>query len=228
MSDFLLQLGQNPQARKLIKALGLPLPIPQTLRRARGPWEERPLADRTIVVGGVGSGRMAAPLAKMLAESGAEPVVIGEGPALEPFRGPGEAFARPARAAQLTELPEGQAGKKFDGVVFDASELDEPGALRALYEHFHALAPRISSNGRAVVIGRPASSATTPEAAATRAALEGFVRSLAKEIGKRGATAQLLLVDDGAEERGAAVLRFLLSPRSAFVTGQPITVTSAA
>jgi len=222
MSDFLLQLGQNPQARRLIKALGLPLPIPQSLRRARGPWEERPLADLAIVVGGAGTGRMAAPVAKMLAESGADPIVIGEGPALDPFKGPGEAFGRPARAAQLTALPE----DKVDGVVFDASELAEPGALRALYEHFHALAPKIGKSGRAIVIGRPAATAKTAETAATRAALEGFVRSLAKEIGKRGATAQLLLVEDGAEERGAAVLRFLLSARSAFITGQPITVSN--
>ncbi|MCA9673630.1 MAG: 3-oxoacyl-ACP reductase [Kofleriaceae bacterium] len=219
MSDFLLQLGQNPQARRLIKALGLPVPIPQTLRRARGPWEERPLADKVIVVGGMGAGRMAAPVAKMLAESGAEPIVIGD--ALDAFRAPGEAFGRPARAAQLGELPEG----KFDGVVFDASELAEPAALRALYEHFHAVTPRLAAGGRAVVIGRAAATAKTPEAAATRRALEGFVRSLAKEVGKRGATAQLLIVDDGAEARGAEVLRFVLSPRAAFITGQPIHVT---
>ncbi len=222
MSDFLLQLGQNPQARRLIKALGLPVPIPQTLARARGPWEERPLASKTIVVGGVGNGRMAAPIARMLADSGADPLVIGD--ALDAFKAPGEAFGRPARAAQLGELPDG----KVHGVVFDASELDEPAALRALYEHFHALAPRLASNGRAVVIGRPVATARSAVDAATRAALEGFVRSLAKEIGKRGATAQLLIVDDGAEERAAATLRFLLSPRSAFVTGQPVHVSLTA
>ena len=37
MSDFLLSLGDNPQAVKLIKSLGLPIPIPQKLRRAKGP-----------------------------------------------------------------------------------------------------------------------------------------------------------------------------------------------
>lgn len=220
MSDFLLQLGQNPQARRLIKALGLPLPIPQTLARADGPWEPRPLVDRTIVVGGLGAGRMAAPVAQLLAESGASAIVIGDAPGA--FRSAGEAYGRPARSAQLTALPEG----KVHGVVFDASELAEPAALRALYEHFHALAPRLAASGRAIVIGRPATGA--PAVAATQAALEGFVRSLAKEVGKRGATAQLLIVDDGAEARGAEVLRFLLSPRSAFVSAQPIHVTTTA
>src|SRR5687767_15045662 len=123
MSDFLLQLGQNPQARRLIQALGLPLPMPEALARARGPWEERPLADRTVVVGGLGAGPLAGAIAGMLARSGAEPVVVGEGSALEPFRAPGEAFGRPARAIQLAALPDG----KFDALVFNASELAEPG-----------------------------------------------------------------------------------------------------
>jgi 3-oxoacyl-[acyl-carrier protein] reductase len=222
MSDFLLQLGQNAQARRLIKALGLPLPIPQDLARAKGPWEARPRADRALVVGGAGAGPMSAALSRMLAESGADTIVIGDSTAA--FREAGEAFGRPARAAQLGALPEG----KVHGVIFDASELATPSALRALYEHFHALAPRIAASGRAIVIGRPAAAAPSAEAAATRAALEGFVRSLAKEIGKRGATAELVVVADGAEDRAAPVVRFLLSPRSAFITAQPIHVSTAA
>ncbi len=70
----------------------------------------------------------------------------------------------------------------------------------------------------------PPSSAVDPLQAAARAALDGFVRSLAKEIGKRGATAQLVMVEPGAEKRLSPVLRFLLSARSAFVSGQPLTV----
>ena len=54
------------------------------------------------------------------------------------------------------------------------------------------------------------------------------MRSLAKEIGRFGATANLVLVEPGAEARLAAVLRFVLSSRSAFVTAQPFVVTSRA
>ncbi|MCA9709285.1 MAG: 3-oxoacyl-ACP reductase [Myxococcales bacterium] len=60
------------------------------------------------------------------------------------------------------------------------------------------------------------------------AALEGFVRSLAKEVGKRGSTAQLLTVAEGAEDRVEPVLRFLLSARSAFISGQPVHVDARA
>ena len=51
MSDYLLDLGQNPTARKVVKTLGLPIPIPQALNRARGPWEARPLQGRDVLVG---------------------------------------------------------------------------------------------------------------------------------------------------------------------------------
>ena len=45
-----------------------------------------------------------------------------------------------------------------------------------------------------------------------------------KEIGRKGSTANLLLVEEGAEERFAAPLRYLLSQRSAFVSGQVLRV----
>jgi 3-oxoacyl-[acyl-carrier protein] reductase len=50
------------------------------------------------------------------------------------------------------------------------------------------------------------------------------VRSLAKEVGRRGSTADLVLVGPDGEARLEPLLRFLLSARSAFVTGQPIAV----
>ena len=63
-----------------------------------------------------------------------------------------------------------------------------------------------------------------PGADTAQRALEGFTRSLAKEIGGRGSTAQLVLVSPGGEEQLASTLRFLLSPRSAYVSGQVVRV----
>ncbi len=59
-------------------------------------------------------------------------------------------------------------------------------------------------------------------------ALTGFIKSAAKEIGGKGATANLLLVDRGAESRVAGALEFFLSARSAFVSAQPVSVSAAA
>src|SRR5256885_6718092 len=108
MSDFLLELGRNPQARKLIQSLGLPIPMPQSLERARGPWEERPLAERVVAVGGKGA--LAAVIAKTLASAGAQPVLAGDVDK-KPFDDAGEAWGRPPRTDEV---------KDAWGVVFDA------------------------------------------------------------------------------------------------------------
>jgi 3-oxoacyl-[acyl-carrier protein] reductase len=114
------------------------------------------------------------------------------------------------------------AGFAAQSLVFDASELEHPSSLRSLYEFFHALLPKLVQNGRVLVLGRPAGLARSAEAAAAQGALDGFTRSLAKEVGRSGSTAQLLTVEPGAEGHMGPVIRFLLSPRSAFVTGQTL------
>ncbi len=226
MSDFFLELGRNPTARKLIQTVGLPVPMPQSLRRAKGPATERPLHDQAIVYGAGPDGVMASVMAGTLARAGANVHLAGAGAeggsALrQPFADPGEAYGRPARALDLGALPETFKAAAF---VFDATGLCDPEQLRTLYDFFHPLGHRLSNCGRVVVLGRPVTAASSPRAAATAAALEGFTRSLAKEVGKRGSTAQLVTVAEGAEARVEPLLRFLLSPRSAFVSGQPIHV----
>src|SRR5690606_26682656 len=57
-------------------------------------------------------------------------------------------------------------------------------------------------------------------------ALEGFVKSVAKEF-KKGIAANLIYVDAGAEANLESALRFAVSPRSAYVSGQVIRVSPA-
>jgi 3-oxoacyl-[acyl-carrier protein] reductase len=73
-----------------------------------------------------------------------------------------------------------------------------------------------------VVLGTPPESVEGSERVAQRA-LEGFTRSLGKEIG-RGGTVQLVYVAEGAEAATASTLGFLLSPKSAYVSGQVIRI----
>jgi 3-oxoacyl-[acyl-carrier protein] reductase len=131
------------------------------------------------------------------------------------------------RAAGAAAIVAPDVTETIHGIVFDATGVDRIADLGEVYELFHRTIDRLERPGRAVVVCRPAESATDAEAAASRRALEGFVRSLAKEIGRRGATANLVSVESGAEERLEAVLRFVLSKRSAFVSAQPISVTAS-
>ncbi|HMX72582.1 MAG TPA: 3-oxoacyl-ACP reductase, partial [Solirubrobacterales bacterium] len=84
--------------------------------------------------------------------------------------------------------------------------------------------PRLAPSGRAIVLGTPPAATGGVRAHTAQRALEGFVRSLGKEIGGRGSTAQLVQVEPGAGDEIGSTLRFLLSPRSAFVSGQVIRV----
>jgi len=221
MTDLLLE---NENARKLVKTLGLPIPVPEKLARGKGPYEERPLDDKKVLVCGIGG--LQSVLAQILTKAGANPWVVGASDsALEPFIGPGEAWARAPRRVEPGEAPEGE---RVDAIVFDGTGLETPEDLHQLYTFIHPWIRRLNRSGRVVVLGRPASDAKKPVYAATRAGLEGFTRSLAKEIGGNGSTANSVFVQEGAEDRLDAVLRFLLSPRSAFISCQPFHVTKLA
>jgi 3-oxoacyl-[acyl-carrier protein] reductase len=218
LNDILLQIGGNRTARHWVSRLGLPVPLPYPLARADTPWEARPL-DGYKVVTASAAGPLGPVLAEQLVLAGADPYVVGSG--IELYRSVGEAFGRPAHPLDPAAIP---AGFKAHALVFDATSVREPSALVAVYDFFHALLPSLAQCGRAVVLGRPEGATENPAQAASQAALEGFVRSLAKEVGRKGATATLLSVEPGAEDRLGAVLRFVLSRRSAFVTAQPVTV----
>ena len=222
MSDFLLELSQNPTAKKLIQAAGLPIPMPQPLERPRSAQEEQVLKDRPVVVGG--EGQLADLLAHTLVVAGANPYVVGD-KLLAAFASPGEAYGRRAQKLAADEIIEGVKAK---ALVFDATGIRTAADLKQLYNFFHPRMRSIDKSGRVLVIGRPPEEAKGAEEAAARAALEGFVRSVAKEVGKNGATANLVYASEGADERLKHVVRFILSSASAFVTGQPLRVSKTA
>src|SRR5688572_16683530 len=107
MSDFLLELSKNPQARRLFDSLGLPISLPEQLRRARGPWSERPLEGETVVVYSGGSGILLPLIAGTLIPAGADVLSADGAAGLAPFRTPAEAYARKAEATSASEPPEG-------------------------------------------------------------------------------------------------------------------------
>jgi 3-oxoacyl-[acyl-carrier protein] reductase len=123
----------------------------------------------------------------------------------------------PATAATL----KAPSTVKVQGAVFDASTIADLKQLDELYEFFHANAKRLGQHARVVVLGTaPELCKDLPQAIAQRA-LEGLVRSLAKEL-RRAITVQLIYVAPGAEGALESSLRFFLSRRSAYVSGQVV------
>ncbi|MBI2248771.1 MAG: 3-oxoacyl-ACP reductase [Brevundimonas diminuta] len=118
-------------------------------------------------------------------------------------------------------------GARYGGLIFDASDIDRASGAADLYRFFHEAVRRLGPCGRMVVIGRPPESMADAEGEGVQRGVEGFVRSLAKEA-REGGTAQLLRIASDAEEAAASSLGFFLSPRSAYVSGQVITIGAAA
>jgi 3-oxoacyl-[acyl-carrier protein] reductase len=112
-------------------------------------------------------------------------------------------------------------------LIFDASGIANVDQSAELYEFFHQFLPKLERCGRIVIVGHKPSALEDTEHATLQRGLVGFVKSVAKEIGRKGATANLLYVDSGGEESIAAPLRFLLSAGCAFTNAQVVTVAPA-
>ncbi|KAA1416349.1 3-oxoacyl-ACP reductase [Nocardioides humilatus] len=113
-------------------------------------------------------------------------------------------------------------GEKYKGLVFDATGITTVEGLGDLQEFFTPLMRSLSNCARIVVIGTPPAQVEGSERIAQRA-LEGFTRSLGKEVGK-GGTVQLVYVAEGYEGSVVSTLGFLLSPKSAYVSGQVVRI----
>lgn len=221
MSDFLVDLGTKSAARKTIKKLGLPIPLPQKLDRGNTPWEERPLEDATAIVCHTHGTSFADIMARTLASCGANSVVAGNDSVLDKYQGQGEAWGRFPKSLEQIEASE--IRPKL--LLFDASGVKRAADLKGMYSFYHGWIRKLATCGRAIILSRPPEEAKSPSEAACAQAVNGFVRSMAREVGKKGSTAQSLYISRGAEKHAEPVLRFLLSNRSAYISAQPIHVS---
>jgi 3-oxoacyl-[acyl-carrier protein] reductase len=103
-------------------------------------------------------------------------------------------------------------------VVLDATGVRDVGTLAEVHAALHPVVRSVAESGRIVVLGAPLDAGDHHQAAVQQA-LEGFTRSLGKEIG-RGRTVNLVRLTDATAAE--STLRFLLSPKSAYVSGQVI------
>ncbi len=125
--------------------------------------------------------------------------------------------------ASLPSAERAGADESPAALVFDATGITDSTRLRALHAFFHPRVRSLAPCGRVVVVGTPPELTRDAREAAAQRALEGFVRSVGKEL-RRGATAHLLLVAPGAEGAVESTVRFALSARSAYVSGQVVRV----
>lgn len=118
--------------------------------------------------------------------------------------------------------------EKVGAVVLVLDELAHPDQLSGPLLEVGAALRDLNRNGRVVSISRQPGAGDAPETAAARNAVDGIMRSLAKEL-RAGATANGVLLGGGTAVNAPSALsalRFFLSARSAFVDGQFLTASS--
>jgi 3-oxoacyl-[acyl-carrier protein] reductase len=116
----------------------------------------------------------------------------------------------------------GRWADTFAGLVFDATGITDPARLRGLFEFFTPLLRNLGPSARLVVLGSTPDEVDDARERIAQRALEGFTRSLAKEM-QRGATVALVYVSPGANAGATgceSTMRFILSAKSAYVDGQ--------
>jgi 3-oxoacyl-[acyl-carrier protein] reductase len=209
MSDRYQRFAGSRPGRLVVRRLGLPDPV--VLRRHE---PGAPVLHAPALLGAAPGGRLAEPAARVLAAIGAEAWVADQ-------------RARGAAAdAHLNARDRADETDSLGALVFDASGIALSEDLREAYAFFHAHIRQLAPSGRLVMLATPPDAAGDARAAVAQRALEGFVRAASKEL-RAGATAQLVRVAPGAEGNVESTLRFLLSGRSAYVSGQVLTVDGA-
>jgi len=145
----------------------------------------------------------------------------------DPLEGPVVVAGEGRFAATLNGWFPAPDGGKPRGIVIDATDLRKVDDLRDLYDVLHPAVRTFLPCGRVLVIGGVPAEAGDAEAAAVQQGLEGFTRSVAKEVG-RGTTAHLIrATSEASAEDLRSTISFLLSGRSAYVDGQVVTVGTA-
>ena len=207
MADTLHQILESPPGRFVAKQLGVPTAA--TLRRYE---PGQPLLDGPALLGGAPGGRLLSTATTILRSAGADIQRLG-----------GDHVKKGVSRAP-DYAPSDEDGQRFAALVYDASGIDSAAGLRDVYDFFHPTVRKVAPSGRIVVLATPPEGSESPNQAIAQRALEGFTRSLAKEVGGKGATVQLIYVAPGAEGNLESTLRFLLSSKSAFVDGQVIRI----
>lgn len=211
MSDRYGDFVQSSIGRKVAKNLGLPMPV-ELDRFDSG----QPSVRGSVLVGRADGDNTAISesVARILSDLHAD-VFVNSRDAVK------DALADAGVKAKANT----GGDDKFKVLLFDASNISNADDLKQVYDFFHAVARRVEKSGRVIVIGRPPEDLTDIEAALAQRSLEGFVKSVGKEF-KRGITAQLIYVAEGAEKNLDSTLRFFASARSAYVSGQVVRVTN--
>ena len=218
MNDVYQAMANSSVGNKVFSAMNLPIPV---ILERYDP-EQSSFISGTVAVGAAPGGKALDTVFALLKQAPEAQAMRLEGLAAD------EELAGAAANAGISAeayTPDREDSQRFKGLILDATGVRNTAELRALWDFFHPLIRKMEKCGRVLVLGRTPENCERDQHIAQRA-LEGFVRSVAKEA-KKGTTANLVYADEGGEDQLASPLHFFLSPKSAYVSGQPVRVGNA-
>ncbi|MBI4897554.1 MAG: 3-oxoacyl-ACP reductase [Actinobacteria bacterium] len=195
MGDRYAELVNSPVGSFIAPKVGLPQPV--KLERYK-PGQS--VVAGKVLTGGAPGGRLGDAITRALASFNAETVGVDAG-----------------------SEPSPNGDGRYKALVFDATGITDSTQLIELWRFFHPTIRRVAKSGRVVVLGTPPELTGSAREATAQRALEGFVRAVGKEV-RKGAAAQTVYVAPGGEDQIESTLRFLLSPKSAYVSGQIVRI----
>lgn len=136
-------------------------------------------------------------------------------------------------SANIVNYCDPSAEKNIDALVIDATNYIDETSYHSLYKNVKNSLKVLANNARVLLITNTSSTAQSTEQNAFSQAVIGFTKSLAKEIGRKGSTANIILIDEiNNNNKNSSIvalanpLQFFLSANSAFVSGQVIKINN--
>ncbi|MCF8464708.1 MAG: SDR family oxidoreductase [Flavobacteriales bacterium] len=110
-----------------------------------------------------------------------------------------------------------------NALVIDGRKVSNAPALKALFNELQAGVKNIKANGKVLIYSVQPELLSDTHHSTYQRSLEGISRSLAKELGGRGTTVNLIKLPPNVELKNYKTIQeFFTSGRSAFITGQAV------
>jgi 3-oxoacyl-[acyl-carrier protein] reductase len=212
MKDRYLDFVNKPFGASVARSIGLPRP--EVLRRHA---KDRAEFEGIAAIGAGPSPTLFEPLMTLLNSVGMTSVAHESALSWLPV-----AARHGAMSGRFEpRSPDAPPIDRVQALIFDATGIADSTQLHALFRFFHDAIRSVAKSGRIIVLGLPPESCASAKTWTAQRALEGMTRSLGKEA-RGGISSNLVQVEPGGNIEGT--LRFLLSPRSAYVSGQVIRI----
>jgi 3-oxoacyl-[acyl-carrier protein] reductase len=119
--------------------------------------------------------------------------------------------------------------KPIEALVIDATDYIDESSYQHLYLTAKNTLKSLDNNAKILIIAHAKSSNKSEDENTFSQSLIGFCKSLAKEVGRKGSTANIIFIADETHDIHLALsnpMNFFLSSKSSFISGQTLTINA--